>query len=628
MEALFSDYEDIRKSGLFDAEYYLATYPDVAERNTDPLVHYLEQGALEGRNPHADFDAGYYLEQCRLRGEQANNPLLHYIRIGAARGFKTRRDKEDREVLADKPADRRLRATDRAGQPPILVAIEALGIVGATEGTSSLSISGWAVAAAPIVEIAIAIEGEIAGTATCGLARPDIARLYPDRAGAPRCGFILAVDIPHLKSSAIEPLLIVRTADGATGEHPLRVEVPPQEVEVGVRETGKTPMQLSIDDATTDPGGLLRVQGWVVCLVQIESVEAFIDGARIGKAEFGRVREDIEKMHPGYPNARFSGFALVADVSGHGSGSKTIAIKATARGGIVRVATAPVEITELPTAGASIPDLGFHYHCDEVTLTRTGRLTLRGWAVCPSPGTVVVFLDGEKMGHAEPGPERPDIGNLFPGLAHARQPSFTFNAQTGRSFTGEHLVTLQLCREDGQTHEALLPVFAGGGNASHALAATGDPDIKLYIDTPNLIGGLVDAPVRGNLDISGWALARAGVAAIEIAIDNTPVALADHGLRRLDLTGVFPDWADALASGYQALLPHRFLPKGSHRVSVTLRDKAGKEASLGFGIEVEELSEAPGPWSLGARWGRPRSISIGVFWSAAGADRCSWSCYR
>ena len=62
MEALFSGYEDIRKSGLFDAEYYLATYPDVAERNIDPLVHYLEEGAPEGRNPHSNFDAGFYLE--------------------------------------------------------------------------------------------------------------------------------------------------------------------------------------------------------------------------------------------------------------------------------------------------------------------------------------------------------------------------------------------------------------------------------------------------------------------------------------------------------------------------------------------------------------------------------------
>ena len=45
MEALFSDYEAIRKSGLFDPEHYVKTYPDVAERNVDPLVHYLEEGA-------------------------------------------------------------------------------------------------------------------------------------------------------------------------------------------------------------------------------------------------------------------------------------------------------------------------------------------------------------------------------------------------------------------------------------------------------------------------------------------------------------------------------------------------------------------------------------------------------
>src|SRR5207245_1008037 len=49
MEALFSDYETIRKSGLFDPEHYVATYPDVEERNVDPLVHYLEEGAPERR---------------------------------------------------------------------------------------------------------------------------------------------------------------------------------------------------------------------------------------------------------------------------------------------------------------------------------------------------------------------------------------------------------------------------------------------------------------------------------------------------------------------------------------------------------------------------------------------------
>src|ERR1041385_7491912 len=79
MEALFSDYEAIRKSGLFDPEHYATAYPDVAERNVDPLVHYLEEGAREGRDPHPDFDTAFYLQQCRARGEEPANPLLHYL---------------------------------------------------------------------------------------------------------------------------------------------------------------------------------------------------------------------------------------------------------------------------------------------------------------------------------------------------------------------------------------------------------------------------------------------------------------------------------------------------------------------------------------------------------------------
>src|SRR5690242_18976729 len=122
MDALFSDYEDVRKSGLFDAEYYLATYPDVAERNIDPLVHYLEEGAREGRDPHPSFDSTFYLEQCRERGERPGNPLLHYIRVGAARCFKTYPDAEGR-----KPHGKRRAESATLPKPPILVAIESQG---------------------------------------------------------------------------------------------------------------------------------------------------------------------------------------------------------------------------------------------------------------------------------------------------------------------------------------------------------------------------------------------------------------------------------------------------------------------------------------------------------------------
>ncbi len=606
MEALFSDYEDVRRSGLFDAEYYVAAYPDVAARNVDPLVHYLEEGGREGRNPHRDFDSAFYLEQCRQRGEQPNNPLLHYIRIGAARGFTTRRNATGRR----RPARKRSGATDQMGQLPILVAIEALGVVGTPDGNSRLSVSGWALAAAPIAEITVSIDGQVVGTATYGLARPDVARLYPDRAAAADCGFILAFDVAGLKSGAIEPLLTVRTADGEVGHRPLHVEIPPQEVGVGIvdaldgaspdmPDAGKAPMQLFVDEAVVDQSGILRVDGWVVCVVQIESVEVFIDDVRIGKAEFGRVRTDVEKMHPDYPNSRFSGFLLVADVSRLGSGTKSVIVRAVARTGLSREADAQTEIPLLLGAGAATPQPGFDHHCDEIALTTAGRITLKGWAVGPSPAQrIVVLLDGEEIGEAELGLDRPDVGNLYPGFAHAQRPGFAFDARTGKPIEGEHLVTVRVYGDDGEIHDAPIPVVATAAREARAAETAGDPDHKLHLDSPQLVDGAVELPVRGNLQIGGWALARAGIAAIEIAIEGTPFALADYGLRRLDIRDAFPDWDDSLASGYAAVLPLRVLPKGSHTVSVTLRDKADRTTKIEFNIEVEELSDAPGPWSL------------------------------
>jgi hypothetical protein len=38
-------------STLFDRQWYLRTYPDVEQAGADPVLHYLEYGAMERRNP-------------------------------------------------------------------------------------------------------------------------------------------------------------------------------------------------------------------------------------------------------------------------------------------------------------------------------------------------------------------------------------------------------------------------------------------------------------------------------------------------------------------------------------------------------------------------------------------------
>ena len=72
----------VERSPLFDAEWYLLTYPDVKESGLDPIVHYLMFGARELRNPSVNFDTTAYLQQNPDVETKGFNPLYHFIRYG------------------------------------------------------------------------------------------------------------------------------------------------------------------------------------------------------------------------------------------------------------------------------------------------------------------------------------------------------------------------------------------------------------------------------------------------------------------------------------------------------------------------------------------------------------------
>ena len=76
----------VQSSGLFHAEWYLQTYPDVAKEGVDPLEHFLRHGAAEGRNPSTEFVTEYYLSMYPDVREAEMNPLLHYIKFGRQEG--------------------------------------------------------------------------------------------------------------------------------------------------------------------------------------------------------------------------------------------------------------------------------------------------------------------------------------------------------------------------------------------------------------------------------------------------------------------------------------------------------------------------------------------------------------
>ena len=76
------DYNLIKKSGLFDSEYYLAKNEDVKKSKIDPIKHYLKFGWKEGRNPSAEFNGNQYLNKRPDVQVAGICPLVHYLKFG------------------------------------------------------------------------------------------------------------------------------------------------------------------------------------------------------------------------------------------------------------------------------------------------------------------------------------------------------------------------------------------------------------------------------------------------------------------------------------------------------------------------------------------------------------------
>lgn len=76
----------LRQSGLFDADWYLETHPDVRRIGLDPMRHYCEIGIRLLRDPGPFFNARGYLRAYPDVAAAGVPPVLHYIQAGRAEG--------------------------------------------------------------------------------------------------------------------------------------------------------------------------------------------------------------------------------------------------------------------------------------------------------------------------------------------------------------------------------------------------------------------------------------------------------------------------------------------------------------------------------------------------------------
>jgi GT2 family glycosyltransferase/glycosyltransferase involved in cell wall biosynthesis len=72
-------------TGLFDAGWYLRSYPDV---QSDPLSHFMEHGRAEGRRPGPGFEPEWYVETYPEVARMGVEPFAHFVLVGREQGLR------------------------------------------------------------------------------------------------------------------------------------------------------------------------------------------------------------------------------------------------------------------------------------------------------------------------------------------------------------------------------------------------------------------------------------------------------------------------------------------------------------------------------------------------------------
>jgi hypothetical protein len=92
----------ISSSEYFDRDWYQSRYPDVRLAGVDPLTHYVECGAKEGRNPGPLFDSAWYEQKYAATSSNPGGALLDFLlrgrnlgRFASARDFLTRKTRSE-----------------------------------------------------------------------------------------------------------------------------------------------------------------------------------------------------------------------------------------------------------------------------------------------------------------------------------------------------------------------------------------------------------------------------------------------------------------------------------------------------------------------------------------------------
>jgi ADP-heptose:LPS heptosyltransferase/GT2 family glycosyltransferase len=377
-----------------------------------------------------------------------------------------------------------------------------------------------------------------------------------------------------------------------------------------------------LESADITAEGRLQVNGWTMATSAIVAVQVLVDGRRVGTAVQGRERADVAAAYPSFPNARHAGFVFERAADAAMRRAANVRVQVVCLTGASHAATIPLSHADAAAseaapafAGSSPKDQGQELpgleasqrnfrapqasdrdpsglvaphaakgpvllHCDHAAVTAEGGLMIQGWAISQAGiACIAIEVNGRPVGEANYGLERADLPAEQDGVP---LPIGFDYVGTIPGFTG------------GTSYDVrVIATNRAGDRADVTIAATSpNPSAFMFeLDGPATRDGIMIQPVTGRLVIEGWAMARDGMAGIDVELDGTLLGHAHYGIARPDVGAVFPDWDGAARSGYTFHCPSRALPDGEHVIRLTARSKTGGSHVHAFRITVRKTDD-------------------------------------
>jgi hypothetical protein len=404
---------------------------------------------------------------------------------------------------------------------PMKLNIDTPGSQGGTF-SGSVGFGGWAVSSVtPIANVVVSIDGQVAGAAGYGSARPDVCKAYPNRPGCPNVGWNLLLDTTQLANGLH---LLGVTASTADGESVM------QNATFAVANTASVnPVLLRIDQPNLQ-NVLLTSQanlaGSVIAHNDaiINEVRLSVDGTYLGDAVVGSA-QPVACPAPLTASCSETSWSLLLDTNTIANGTHILSASAV--------------VTEAGTPQTASLSSGFTVanwtdaNPMKVTIDRpnaqmgalTGQLGIGGWAIDQFDFLTAVSLavDNTSIGAAGYGGSRPDVCASRPGVPGCPNVGWNATLDTTQFADGNHTLSVTGTTANGRS-STFLTTFQ--------VQNAGSVPVKVTIDRPSL-----NQVLSATAPIGGWALDSDGqvMTQLSILVDGVAVGTAGLGGDRPDV---------------------------------------------------------------------------------------------